>query len=93
MIPVGRALRDGEQYLNRQLRNSYIAVLESGRSYAPLAHSSPRGQSPNIRASAAAWLVARGNKQIGREFETILSGHLFILYRLVRIGSSSLPMT
>ncbi len=26
------------------------------------------------------------NKQIGREFKTILSGHLFILRRLVRIG-------
>ncbi len=28
------------------------------------------------------------NKQIGREFKTILSGHLFILYRLVTIESS-----
>ncbi len=28
------------------------------------------------------------NKQIGCEFKTILSGHLFILHRLVRIGNS-----
>ncbi len=28
------------------------------------------------------------NKQIGREFKTVLSGHLFILHRLVTIGSS-----
>ncbi len=26
------------------------------------------------------------NKQIGREFEMVLSGHLFILHRLVTIG-------
>ncbi len=34
--------------------------------------------------------IARGwqNKQIGREFKTILSGHLFILHRLVSIGKS-----
>ena len=28
------------------------------------------------------------NKQIGREFKMVLSGHLFILHKLVTIGSS-----
>ncbi len=38
-----------------------------------------------MRNSRIAMTRVWKNKQIGREFKTILSGHLFILSRLVRI--------
>ncbi len=45
----------------------------------------PRG---SRQISAQARLLGSLLAGIGREFETVLSGHLFILRRLVRIGSS-----
>ena len=58
------------QILRSKLRGMTWLVLSAPRGgvSAPAGHL-PSRHSPNIRASAAAWLIARGNKQLKSETE------------------------